>query len=266
MIFFSIIFFSANDSKSKQLRPKPRIVGGRTSPIEQYPYLVEIELDFDHHCGGSIISPYVIVTAAHCFHKTLPPKRYQVRAGSSLRGRGGSVHYVENFIQHPEYQKGGSYSHDLAILKLENPIKLDNKTKKSIKMFESGEEIKHGAKAVTAGWGRLSADGPGPDELQSLQLVVVGKKDCSKIWSDFFFKEGMICATSPNDNVIESSCHGDSGGPLIVNDTLAGVVSFGSEGCINKPSPEIYAEIAYMRDWIDKEFVKISEEKVSLHY
>lgn len=228
------------------MRPEPRIVSGRISQIDQYPYLVVLELDFKHRCGGSIISPNIIITAAHCLKNATLSKHYQVRAGSRLKEREGTVHYVRNFSRHPEYGKLGPSYHGIAILKLENPVELGNKTKKLIKLFKSGEKSKDGAKVMTAGWGLNGYTLVYGEELQDLQMVIVGKEKCSKIWLDQL-KVGMICASSPIDNVNGSTCSGDSGGPLVVNNKLTGVVSAGADACVSRRRPAIFTEIAYMR-------------------
>lgn len=59
--------------------------------------------------------------------------------------------------------------------------------------------------------------------------------------------DAMICASAPG----KDSCFGDSGGPLTVNGTLEGVVSFGW-GCADSRYPGVYSRVAYVRDWIWK--------------
>lgn len=43
-----------------------KIVGGDEYEIEQFPYQVSVQINFDHACGGTLISDRFVVTAAHC--------------------------------------------------------------------------------------------------------------------------------------------------------------------------------------------------------
>jgi len=49
-------------------QPATRIVGGRDAAKNRYPYFVSLRESYDgvHKCGGSLVAPDVVVTAAHC--------------------------------------------------------------------------------------------------------------------------------------------------------------------------------------------------------
>lgn len=45
-----------------------RIVGGTQSAQGAWPWQVALLLNETHFCGGSLVSPYWVVSATHCFH------------------------------------------------------------------------------------------------------------------------------------------------------------------------------------------------------
>jgi secreted trypsin-like serine protease len=45
---------------------KGKIIGGSVATAGQFPYQVGIFLDGTGFCGGSLIAPDVVLTAAHC--------------------------------------------------------------------------------------------------------------------------------------------------------------------------------------------------------
>ncbi|XP_045872161.1 transmembrane protease serine 4 isoform X3 [Meles meles] len=47
----------------------PRVVGGETASVDSWPWQVSIQYNKQHICGGSILDPHWILTAAHCFRK-----------------------------------------------------------------------------------------------------------------------------------------------------------------------------------------------------
>lgn len=54
--------------------PEPFIVGGVEGTIEQFPYLVSLRRDNSHICGGSIVAPLWVLTAAHCLPGMTPAR------------------------------------------------------------------------------------------------------------------------------------------------------------------------------------------------
>src|SRR2546423_900823 len=46
-----------------------RIVGGEESQAHEFPWLAEIKKAGHHICGGSILNPHFVLTAAHCLQE-----------------------------------------------------------------------------------------------------------------------------------------------------------------------------------------------------
>ena len=88
-----------------------RIVGGSLVPTGSYPWTAALlGSNGSQFCGGSLIAPKWVVTAAHCSSSAA-----SVRVGSVDRQSGGQVIRVIRRINHPQY----STQNDIALLELE---------------------------------------------------------------------------------------------------------------------------------------------------
>ena len=58
-----------------------QIVGGEPALEGEFPFIVNVEYDGTHHCGGSLLNANTVVLAAHCLtDRTI--SSFTVRAGS----------------------------------------------------------------------------------------------------------------------------------------------------------------------------------------
>ncbi|KAL7305315.1 hypothetical protein TKK_0002445 [Trichogramma kaykai] len=229
----------------------PRIYGGDSVQIETYPYQVSIQWNNRHNCGGSIISPYWILTAGHCvFEYELAETN--VRAGTSYVEQGGTVHRAAKIIKHSRFgiNSHGSAEGDIALIKLADPIIYDEQHQ-PIEMFEQDEETAENARAIVSGWGQTPTTWK-PSQLQAVVVPIISKRTCSDLYYEKFgpLPSGEICALVLGVGG-KDACVGDSGGPLAVNQRLAGVVSWG-EGCAKPYQPGVYTEVAFYRNWIEQ--------------
>lgn len=219
--------------------------------IKEFPYLVSVEYSNYHHltCGGTIVSPWFIVTAASCFDDALP---WQVRAGSSFEEEFGSIHRVRNVTIHPDYARNKARN-NLAVVLLENPIEIDNKTKKAITMFESNEVINKGSDVKTAGWGCPIEDKSTlAKQLRSLKMKFIDEKTCKKFYDYTYnkFNKGDLCTANVIPGKSYEICYKDTGNPLVVDGKLAGIVYYRGRSYADNPNK--FLEIAHYRKWIDK--------------
>lgn len=249
--FFSSIkrFFSVSKTRV------PRSWGSEESSINNFPYLVNLNKYASQTCGGSILSPYFVITAAHCVYNKKDPDAYRIRAGSSFKNRGGSVHYVFNITVHPNCTKSdNSPTNDLALLRLGNPIDIDNIIRRSIPMFGIGENIEAGTEASVAGWGCTDENEYiRPEKLRSLKMNITDKNKCLEVYKNKDpIQQDEICASAASDDsVVRGVCTGDSGGPLVVKGKLAGVIKSIGFTQDSKVWPNKFTEISRHRNWID---------------
>ena len=188
-----------------------RIVGG--SPVTPYslPWQVGLVLPGSDRtfCGGTLISPSHVLTAAHCING-----RSEVIVGEHEinNQEDGTRHQVCRTTIHPSYNKETSYNYDFAILRLKEPVKLGVRAVPAcLPGSNLGGKALNGETVVASGWGRLSEGGNQAIVLNSVSLPVITTKECKNAYSSRSITDAMLCAGNIVDGGIDS-CQGDSGG------------------------------------------------------
>ncbi|XP_017022065.1 trypsin beta-like [Drosophila kikkawai] len=217
-----------------------RIVGGDKISISSVPWQASLQKNGEHHCGAVIYNNEIVITAAHCVLEE-NPSSLTVRVGSSLSNSGGQLVKVSRFIAHEDYHWPKDFSHDLAVIRLQRPLRF-NKRVNNIPLASSSPAA--GTPALVSGWGTIGWRWPTSRSLLSVTLPIVDHFSCWKAYNGNI-TDDMICAAAPG----RDACSGDSGGPLVSNGQLVGIVSFGAE-CAHPKYPGVYADVAKLRPWI----------------
>ncbi|XP_006617669.1 chymotrypsin-like elastase family member 2A isoform X2 [Apis dorsata] len=238
-----------------------RIFNGKPSKRGSWPWQVSLQLlhpklgFIGHWCGGVLIEPTWVVTAAHCIHNelfnlpigalwTAVVGEWELNSG----GRGSARLPVERVILHERFN---NYLHDIALMKLARPAPL-SKVVRTICLPEPEEKLGN-RYCVASGWGQYGPSQSLSTALLEASVPLLDLEKCTKAYGkSVSLRNGHLCAGHTDGST--GSCVGDSGGPLQCRRAdgvwqLAGVTSFGS-GCARPGYPDVYTKIQYYVKWI----------------
>uniref|UniRef100_A0A8C0J6X5 pancreatic elastase II n=1 Tax=Chelonoidis abingdonii TaxID=106734 RepID=A0A8C0J6X5_CHEAB len=235
-----------------------RVVGGEDARPFSWPWQVSLQYsssgNWYHTCGGTLIAPNWVLTAAHCISSS---RTYQVLLGKyNLKAteEGSVTVSPQKIIVHEGWNSNRvANGNDIALIKLSQSVALSNQIQPAC-LPPANSLLASGVVCYVTGWGRLQTNGALPDILQQGPLVVVDYATCSlPSWWGSTVKTTMVCAGG--DGVI-SSCNGDSGGPLNCRSAdgtweVRGIVSFGSSlGCNYYRKPSVFTRVSAFNSWI----------------
>jgi len=229
---------------------EPVIVGGEDASLGEFPHMLQLQNQGSHYCGASIINENYALTAAHCVQDSL--SNYKLVAGQlklSADESSEQITEIEKIVIHPKYGSS-DYDFDVAVLKVKTPFTFNDNVQ-PIELYQTAD-VPTGGKAQTSGWGRLSAGGPIPDNLQKLEVTLYEDSVCANAYGGIF-TSNMVCAGNIDGG--HCVCNGDSGSPLYVEEggkkLQVGIVSWGYP-CANEGYPAAYAEVGAFIDFINE--------------
>ena len=228
-----------------------RIVGGSEARPNSWPWVVDLLLDGGetHYCGGTLISPSWVATAAHCFFSNPTPEKWQARVGEHDHRKDDGYEeniMVDKIVLHPKFVIGSANTpgdFDIALIRLSRPAVFHDRVH-SLCLPDEHANLTAGQQCHVTGWGTTGETENSSNILKEAAVNLLSTDACNATHGGII-DERYMCAGLPSGGV--DGCYGDSGGPLACQGEdgrffLAGIFTWG-KGCARPNKPGVYLDV-----------------------
>lgn len=247
-ITITVVGVDANNLRGGNVLEEFRIINGEPAQDQRFPFFSMLWGD-GGLCGGALIAPDMVITAAHC----------RDAANEVIIGRHDRINMILDTSEtipiakktlYPEYPSYNNYlAYDLMLVKLNGK---SNKPFVKIRNAEPNPE----ERLTVIGFGNsiLGSRPVIPEKLLEVELGYISQEQCQEMHFPTRLSNDMLCALESG----KDACSGDSGGPLFIKgetyeqDELVGTVAWG-RGCADERWPGVYSRMSWFYNWIREE-------------
>ncbi|MDW1505826.1 serine protease [Vibrio sp. Vb5031] len=273
------VLLLTNTSTASSEEYSTYIYNGLTTTTDTWPSYAALYYDassytgvYGQYCGATIIDANHVATAAHCIsdgsgglnEEYLVYTAVLPQLSNSNQFLSGAVENIRitNVYRHPDYVDSSSESsvpwpNDIAILELEDDMNVSSSDYAVLAESTQADSYRVEDESFIAVGLGMTESGSYSDQLLYTTLTYVPTDSC-----DMGAGENQLCmqgAYNASTGVRNSTCSGDSGGPLYwYDDDLAeyvqvGITSYGWDGCKSSTSSDtsVFTEVADYSDWIE---------------
>ncbi|KPJ00702.1 Hypodermin-A [Papilio xuthus] len=258
--------------RNQRVNASRRLLAGKDSTIEQYPYMVSIQKGDEHWCSGALLNPRLVITTANCVWKSVQVSRMKIRAGSKYSDRGGQVARIQELMRHPGWSIRHNPDYDVALLLLDRNLRfshslhsVDLPNRSMMPAFNDAWVTSWGSDKTKPslvktgpqlGWGTVRRAFRAPDRkrdgvyqntgltLQAYNAKIMDFGKCQNITQRFgvFVTRNFFCMSQIGRR---SPCTRDTGAPAVSDGVLWGLASWGLRKlCGTERFPAMFTYVA----------------------